>query len=245
MDGGDLAAAHRLLDTLALESGALTPGKRRCWYAKAALALADDRPTATLSLLDELDTRTPNLGDTAVLPRASLLRGTALSALGRHSEAEDVLRVARAGAVLWRSPTLTWRVDAELGRLHRRQRRRDDADAAFDSARTISNQLASRIDDPTLRATFDLVVSGLVPPESPRRRRRAELGGLTERETEVATLVAKGLTNRQIGVRLFVSESTVESHVKHVLSKLEFASRAQIAVWAAARSLAEESDIPD
>ncbi len=56
---------------------------------------------------------------------------------------------------------------------------------------------------------------------------------LGRRETEVARLVAEGLTNREIGVRLFISESTVASHVRGILNKLGFNSRAQIASWSA------------
>jgi DNA-binding NarL/FixJ family response regulator len=49
----------------------------------------------------------------------------------------------------------------------------------------------------------------------------------------VAQLVAEGLTNREIGARLFISERTVESHVGTVLNTLGFTSRAQIAGWVA------------
>jgi DNA-binding NarL/FixJ family response regulator len=45
--------------------------------------------------------------------------------------------------------------------------------------------------------------------------------------------VADGLTNKQIGTRLFISERTVDSHVRSILSKLGFSSRAQIAAWMA------------
>ncbi len=58
-------------------------------------------------------------------------------------------------------------------------------------------------------------------------------GPLAKREVEVATLVAEGLTNRQIGVRLFISERTVATHVRNILNKLGFGSRAQIASWVA------------
>jgi predicted ATPase/DNA-binding CsgD family transcriptional regulator len=61
--------------------------------------------------------------------------------------------------------------------------------------------------------------------------------GLTAREWEVATLVAQGLTNRQIGARLFITEGTARLHVKHILHKLGFASRAQIAAWMAERGM--------
>ena len=58
-------------------------------------------------------------------------------------------------------------------------------------------------------------------------------GLLGKREEDVARLVADGLSNKQIGARLFISERTVESHVRSILNKLGFNSRAQIAAWIA------------
>jgi DNA-binding NarL/FixJ family response regulator len=49
----------------------------------------------------------------------------------------------------------------------------------------------------------------------------------------VAQLIAEGLTNREIDARLFISERTVESHVRTLLNTLGFTSRAQIAGWVA------------
>jgi DNA-binding NarL/FixJ family response regulator len=62
---------------------------------------------------------------------------------------------------------------------------------------------------------------------------RARSPALSEREAEVARLVAKGLTNRQIAERLVISERTAENHVQHILGKLGFATRSQIAAWSA------------
>jgi DNA-binding CsgD family transcriptional regulator len=56
-------------------------------------------------------------------------------------------------------------------------------------------------------------------------------GPLGPREADVARLVADGLTNKQIGTRLFISERTVDAHVRSILNKLGFSSRAQIAAW--------------
>jgi predicted ATPase/DNA-binding CsgD family transcriptional regulator len=61
----------------------------------------------------------------------------------------------------------------------------------------------------------------------------ASAGLLGKREADVARLVADGLTNRQIGTRLFISERTVDSHVRSILNKLGVSSRAQIAAWMA------------
>jgi len=61
----------------------------------------------------------------------------------------------------------------------------------------------------------------------------AGAGLLAKREADVARLVAEGLTNKQIGARLFISERTVDSHVRNILNKLGAGSRAQIAAWMA------------
>ena len=63
---------------------------------------------------------------------------------------------------------------------------------------------------------------------------REGAGVLRQRETDVARLVADGLTNKEIGARLFISERTVESHVRNIMNKLGFNTRAQIAGWMAA-----------
>ena len=54
---------------------------------------------------------------------------------------------------------------------------------------------------------------------------------LSERELEVAELVAEGLSNPAIARRLYLSRATVAHHVANILAKLGFAARAQIAAW--------------
>ncbi len=54
---------------------------------------------------------------------------------------------------------------------------------------------------------------------------------LTKRERQVADLVAQGLSNKQIAAKLVISQRTAQSHVEHILTKLGFSSRAQIAAW--------------
>jgi DNA-binding NarL/FixJ family response regulator len=54
---------------------------------------------------------------------------------------------------------------------------------------------------------------------------------LTAREWQVAGLVTRGYSNRQIAHELIVSERTIDTHVSHILRKLCLVSRAQIAVW--------------
>ncbi len=60
---------------------------------------------------------------------------------------------------------------------------------------------------------------------------------LSRREQEVAALIARGLTNREIAEALSISERTAGNHVHHILNKLGLGSRAQVAVWAVAHGL--------
>jgi DNA-binding CsgD family transcriptional regulator len=55
---------------------------------------------------------------------------------------------------------------------------------------------------------------------------------LTDAEQNVASLVADGLTNRQIGARLYVSPYTVDAHLRHIFTKLAISSRVQLAALA-------------
>jgi DNA-binding CsgD family transcriptional regulator/tetratricopeptide (TPR) repeat protein len=66
---------------------------------------------------------------------------------------------------------------------------------------------------------------------------------LSPREVEVARLVARGLTHKQIGEVLYVSERTAENHVQHILVKLGFSNRSQIAAWSS-EGLAKDAPDP-
>ncbi|MFD8099623.1 helix-turn-helix transcriptional regulator [Nocardia fluminea] len=59
---------------------------------------------------------------------------------------------------------------------------------------------------------------------------------LTPREREVADLVTRGLTNHEIASALVLSDRTAQNHVQHILTKLGFATRSQIAAWVSART---------
>jgi ATP/maltotriose-dependent transcriptional regulator MalT len=71
----------------------------------------------------------------------------------------------------------------------------------------------------------------LMPAAAQEPSRRSASDTLTAREREIATLVADGLGNRDIAEKLVISEGTVEVHVKHILGKLGFRSRSQVAGW--------------
>ena len=60
-----------------------------------------------------------------------------------------------------------------------------------------------------------------------------ELAGLTEQERRVLDLIAEGLTNRQIGERMFLAEKTVKNYVSNLLAKLGMSRRSEAAAFAA------------
>ncbi|URM92307.1 response regulator transcription factor [Streptomyces sp. MRC013] len=77
--------------------------------------------------------------------------------------------------------------------------------------------------------------------EAPRREEPQGLPGLTEREREILALVGEGLTNREIGRRLYLAEKTVKNNISRLLAKLGVERRVQAAVIAT-RALAARDD---
>ena len=55
---------------------------------------------------------------------------------------------------------------------------------------------------------------------------------LSDRELQVVRLVAEGLSNKQISIRLKLSDKTVKNHISHILAKLNLSARTQVAVHA-------------
>ncbi len=93
-------------------------------------------------------------------------------------------------------------------------------DAAFEAGRRLSRGEAVRL---ALGAPDHVEVPAA----------GAGAGPLAARELEVARLIAEGMTNKQIAARLFISDRTVATHVGHILNKLGFNSRAEVAGWMA------------
>ncbi len=76
------------------------------------------------------------------------------------------------------------------------------------------------------------------PPLAPRPgRSSATLAPLTPRQEEVAVLVSRGLTNRQIGSELFISEHTVATHITKIHKRLALSSRSRLSAWVVERGL--------
>lgn len=127
--------------------------------------------------------------------------------------------------------TPVWPVERIEQARHRERARRELSAGAWDAARakgqhlTVEEAIAYALE----RADTD---TGELPRDS-----RTASGGLTTREREVVTLVAWGKTNREIAGALFITERTVEAHIRSIRTKLDTNSRTQLAVWAVEHGL--------
>jgi DNA-binding CsgD family transcriptional regulator/Flp pilus assembly protein TadD len=242
---GDLDGAARLLGPVStVDTPVQSLGERWLTFAQVQLALARDDGALALRLGNRLSAPSLDGSPSSETARPALVRGRALAALGRYDEAEAVLRrviemTGRQGA-----RALLWRAHVALGNVYRAQQRTEDAEREHGTARQIVEGLAADLQDEALREALLLGVTALLPRQSRLATRRAEaasFGGLSVREREVAMLIARGLTNREIADELVLGARTVETHVSNILGKLELSSRREIARWAAGRELLAET----
>jgi DNA-binding CsgD family transcriptional regulator/tetratricopeptide (TPR) repeat protein len=123
------------------------------------------------------------------------------------------------GAATWLAHTAY-----EYGRMLRARGRPEDA-SRIASLLTEAAALAERIGMPTLLAR----ISALDSPTAPGS---VLPDGLSPREVEILRLVVRGLSNRQIGEALFISEHTAANHMRSILSKTSCANRTEAATYA-------------
>ncbi|WP_018528745.1 MULTISPECIES: response regulator transcription factor [unclassified Streptomyces] len=90
-------------------------------------------------------------------------------------------------------------------------------------------------------ATTARLLRSLRAPQEAPPEESAALKGLSERERDILTLIGKGLTNREIGKRLYLSEKTVKNNISRLLRKLGVHRRVQAAVIASQRNSSTES----
>ena len=109
-----------------------------------------------------------------------------------------------------------------LGARLRRARRRVDARGPLEEARADFERLGARLWADA--ASAELEATGL----RARARRAGPVLDLTPRELQIAELLAEGRTTREVAAALFLSPKTVEYHLRHVYTKLDITSRAQL-----------------
>ena len=198
------------------------------WRADAALALAQQ---GELQRAHELASEHLRLAERTGPPRAL---GIAARALGTVTPRGDGVALLReAIALLEQTPARLELAHAlvELGSALRRQGQRAEA---RDRLRH-SLELAHRAGAAPLvqRARQELLAAG----GRPRRPVFTGVEALTASELRVARLAAEGATNREIAQRLFVTQRTVETHLRHVFQKLDIRSRNELPRELAPREL--------
>jgi non-specific serine/threonine protein kinase len=104
----------------------------------------------------------------------------------------------------------------------------------------VSSEVRQRAAETRERASGILRIFGVAPGTDDT----APAARLSRREQEVADLIARGLGNAEIARQLFVSPATVATHISHILQKLGFSSRVEIAAWVVERRLRQEAESP-
>jgi non-specific serine/threonine protein kinase len=213
-------------------------------WAKGSLLLAENKPAEALRLAELLLDSKQTTNETQPIPALSKLKGEALLALDELEQAERALKTAKQGAEEREAFPLLWQIHGLLGWLYKKQKNLEKSAREFAGARQVLDSLAANIQDESLRASFLDAALKSLPNERKLNKRQSEaekFGGLTSRERDVARLLSQGKSNREIAETLVLSERTVENHVGHILTKLGFNSRAQIAVWVVAKGFGEKN----
>jgi predicted ATPase/DNA-binding CsgD family transcriptional regulator len=150
---------------------------------------------------------------------ASVLDGVAMLLIA-ESAAHQGLRVAGAAAALRE------RIGSESSPVWRRDRERWLIQGRQSIGETLAEQLLRQGGEMALESVLDLILNH---KRTPRHAAHGLPGGLTARQRQIAILVAEGLSNKEIGKRLDISERTVETHLVQMRTRVKARSRAQLA----------------
>lgn len=155
-----------------------------------------------------------------------------LAGRNRPQAWEEVLAEFGPGYV-YETARTQWRLAGALAEAHRR----DEAAAVWRAARGVASRLrarplASALDDLARRARLDTGHGAGNGAGNGPAWRPSGLAGLTDREREVLRLLARGMSNREIGAELFITSKTASVHVSNILAKLGVASRVEAAAIA-------------
>ncbi|HZA40558.1 MAG TPA: AAA family ATPase [Actinomycetota bacterium] len=191
----------------------------------AATTGGPQRGIEWVRLLEDISERSPSPETPLCLAEA---RGVVEGALDSESAAGS-LEVAIAGWRELRRPFDTGRALRLLGELLASRDDVEDAVPHLNEAAGIFTELGAAHELKLTQAA--LRRAGVVVPRGPHPSTRSLPGGLTAREFEVAQLVSEGRTNGDIANVLVISAKTAANHVGHILTKLGFSSRTEIARW--------------
>jgi ATP/maltotriose-dependent transcriptional regulator MalT len=186
-------------------------------YVEIMLAASDVDAAASAS--DEL-------ADIAETLNSPLLRGLAVRCKGavlvKKGDVKAALEVFSEAWGYWSDlevPYEVARLRVLIGTASEEQGDHHTAESEFEAARRAFQQLGAAVD---LKALDEL--TGTSPSETP--------GGLSPREVEILTLVAKGKSNRDIASELVISERTVARHMSNIFAKLDVTSRTAASAFA-------------
>jgi predicted ATPase/DNA-binding CsgD family transcriptional regulator len=195
-------------------------------YLGIVAELSDDPQAASSYFRDAVECQLP-YGDSTLLPVA--LVGQA-SVMTRRDPATALQVVAAAWAVRARNGgefAPFFRTFAERARAAATESVGTDADRLWKTGSRLTVQDA-------IALAFGTTLTGASASSAPRPRTLHALG-ISEREIDVVRLVAEGRSNKEIAKRLHVSVRTVETHVRHMLTKTGLDNRTQLATWARER----------
>ncbi len=215
-------------------------GERWVTLAAGKLALAQGQPQVTLEIIDRIIASFPNPDLEQPGPETLKVKAEALMASGQWEEARATLAMAKQLIEKWQVVPLHWEIHILLHLIYSQLNQTEAARLEVGTARRFIHRFADVLKDSDLRQHFLRAALAKLParkPLSARQSKRLDYEGLTIREQEVATQIALGKTNREIGQILTLSERTIEAHVGRILAKLDFNSRYQVAAWAVEKGL--------
>lgn len=194
----DLPAAKAILQTVNPgEQSPRTMAERDIALAWGELVLAQREPDMALQIAEQLLGSAPGLmQDQSIQPIPHLLKlkGEALMALSHLDEAVEALENARLGAVARYARPVLWTIHRSLGQAYQLLQRKDRARQECAAGQQLIEEIAMTIDDTFLRDDFKRAALDSFPQQKPpltRKNVRHTFGGLSARESEVATLIAQ------------------------------------------------------
>lgn len=225
-----IGEAHKLLDDPAWEASTVT--LRLFDVAVEALAIGGEHREAR-----QVAARATSPGTDASHPYLMRMAANVALSDGDLVKAEECLTLSADGMRV-----AGHRLEESRGRrllAYVKARRGDGTGAAAELRRVLAYAVANDATVEVRRAGDMLAELGFKPEAATAANTNAALPGarLSRREREVAALVAQGLSNKQIALRLRIAERTAENHLEHILNRLGFQSRAQVAAWAARGNL--------